>query len=214
VNRHIITSVRQLTDYTFVLQMERNDLMFQSGQFVILRRPGSVTHREYSVYSGEHDDFLEVLVREVEGGLISPKLKRLRSGDVLELDGPHGFFRLRPQDSSGQKYLFVATGTGISPFHSFVRTWPEFDYRIIHGVRYGTEAYEHHHFREQNITLCTSGDDTGDFKGRITDYIPALQIDTNEHCFLCGNQAMINEVFDILSGRGVPVQNINTEVYF
>ena len=214
LKKHLITAVRHLTDSTFVLQLERKDLPFQTGQFVILRRPGTIDQREYTVYSGEQDDFLEVLVREVTDGKITPMLKKMQPGVELEVDGPFGFFRFQPTMFPTQKFLFVATGTGISPFHSFVKTYPELDYKLIHGVRFGEEAYDHNHFKKEKITLCTSGDSTGDFNGRVTGYLSGRQPDTDTQCFLCGNSEMIHEAFDILTGKGIPVQNIYTEVYF
>ncbi|WP_372947653.1 ferredoxin--NADP reductase [Mariniphaga sp.] len=214
MKKHIITGVRYLTEFTFVLQMERNGLPFQTGQFVILRRPGTIEQREYSVYSGEQDDFLEVMVREVNDGKVSPRLKKMLPGDELEVDGPFGFFRFQPTMFPTQKFLFVATGTGISPFHSFVKTYPELDYKLVHGVRFGEEAYEHIHFGNEKVTLCTTGDNTGNFNGRVTDYLFTQKLDSDTQCFLCGNSEMIHEAFDILTGKGIPVQNIYTEVYF
>jgi NAD(P)H-flavin reductase len=196
------------------VRFDRNGLPFQTGQFVTLRLPNSVDQREYSVYSGESDNFLEVLVREVDGGKISGKLKRLKSGSVIEVDGPFGFFKFNPATFTSKKFLFIATGTGISPFHSFVKTFPELDYSLIHGVRFGNEAYEHADFHRERITLCTTGDETGDFWGRVTDYLVTQKPDADTNCFLCGNSEMIYEVFDILTGRGIPVSNIYSEVYF
>jgi ferredoxin/flavodoxin---NADP+ reductase len=121
LKKHLITAVRQLTESTFVMQMERNGLPFKTGQFVILRCPGTIEQREYTVYSGEQDVFLEILVREVTDGKMTPRLKKLEPGDKLEVDGPFGFFRFQPTMFPTQKFLFVATGTGISPFHSFVK---------------------------------------------------------------------------------------------
>lgn len=187
---------------------------FQTGQFVMLKIPGSLENREYSVYSGEKDDYLEVLVREVEGGKVSGKLKKLKSGAEIDVNGPFGFFKFNPEKYSSKKFLFVATGTGISPFHSFVRTFPELDYRLIHGVRLKEEAYEHFDFQREKVTLCLSGEETGDFNGRVTDFLFTQKIDGETNCFLCGNSEMIYEVFDILTGKGIPVANIYSEVYF
>lgn len=214
MNKHVITEVRHLTDSAFVLQFERNGLQFQTGQYIMLRRPGTNEQREYSVYSGENDNFLEVLVREVTGGKISPRLKKLKPGDKIEADGPFGFFRFQPNLFPLQKFLFLATGTGISPFHGFVKTYPELDYMLIHGVRYGKEAYEHNHFDSEKTVLCTSGDKTGDFYGRITGWLKNNTPDENTNCFLCGNNEMIHEAFDLLTSKGIPVKNIYTEVYF
>ncbi|MEZ5106780.1 MAG: FAD-binding oxidoreductase [Draconibacterium sp.] len=214
MGKHKIITVRHLTDSAFVVRLERNGLVFQTGQFIILKYGNSVDQREYSVYSGENDDFLEVLVREVEGGKISGKLKQLKPGDELDITGPYGFFKFNPEQFGSKKFLFIATGTGISPFHSFIKTYPELDYRLIHGVRYGEEAYEHCDFEKEKITLCTSGESNGDFYGRLTDYLYTQKPDADTNCFLCGNSEMIYEVFDILTGKGVPVSNIYSEVYF
>jgi len=214
LGKHKIIKVRHLTDSAFIVRLERNGLVFQTGQFIILKFGNSVDQREYSVYSGENDDFLEVLVREVEGGKISGKLKQLKPGDELDVTGPYGFFKFNPEQFVSKKFLFIATGTGISPFHSFIKTYPELDYLLIHGVRYRTEAYEHCDFEKEKITLCTSGESNGDFYGRLTDYLYTQKPDADTNCFLCGNSEMIYEVFDILTGKGVPVSNIYSEVYF
>ncbi len=214
MGKHKVIEVRHLTESTFVVRFERNGLVFQTGQFIILKHGNSIDQREYSVYSGEQDDFLEVLIREVEGGKISRKLKQLKSGDEIEVDGPFGFFKFHPERFPSQKFLFIATGTGISPFHSFVRTFPDLDYHLIHGVRFGDEAYEHCDFKMEKVTLCTSGESKGDFYGRVTDYLFTQKPDAETNCFLCGNSEMIYEVFDILTGKGVPVSNIYSEVYF
>lgn len=214
MRKHKIISVRNLTDSTFVIRLERLNFQFQTGQFVILKIPGSAEKREYSVYSGENDDFLEVLVREIEGGKVSGRLKKLKPGAEIEVEGPFGFFKFNPEKFASQKFLFVATGTGISPFHSFMRTFPELDYQLVHGVRLMEEAYEHADYQKEKVTLCLSGEETGDFYGRVTDYLFTQKIERETNCFLCGNSEMIYEVFDILTGKGIPVSNIYSEVYF
>ena len=209
-----VEDIRNLTDSAYVLRLERNGFNFQSGQFVMLSPKKMVEQREYSVYSGENDPFLEVLIREVEDGTISKQLKLIHSGETVKLDGPFGFFKFHPEMFVSKQFLFVATGTGISPFHSFVRTFPDLNYKLVHGVRFGNEAYEHHDFDKNRITLCTSGDTKGDFEGRVTDYMWSQKLNPDINCFLCGNSEMITEMFDILTSKGVPVSNIYSEVYF
>lgn len=214
MRKHKVISVRNLTDSAFVIRFERLNFQFQTGQFVMLKIPGSLENREYSVYSGENDDFLEVLVREIEGGKFSGRLKKLKPGAEIDVNGPFGFFKFNPEKYASKKFLFVATGTGISPFHSFVRTFPELDYQLVHGVRLKEEAYEHADYQMGKVMLCLSGDEGGDFYGRVTDYLFTQKIDRETNCFLCGNSEMIYEVFDIFTGKGIPVSNIYSEVYF
>ena len=95
MGKHKVISVRNLTSSTFVVRFERLNFQFQTGQFVMLRTPGSLENREYSVYSGENDDFLEVLVREVEGGKVSGKLKKLKPGTEIDVNGPFCFFKFK-----------------------------------------------------------------------------------------------------------------------
>ena len=40
-------------------------MQFKAGQHIIAGLKGELDQREYSVYSGENDDYLEILVREV-----------------------------------------------------------------------------------------------------------------------------------------------------
>lgn len=214
MKKHKIISVRHLTESTFIIRFDHKNIQFQTGQFVIINLPNSRDNREYSIYSGEKDNYLEVLVREVEGGKVSGRLKGLKPGKEIEVEGPFGFFKFNPDSFQTKKFLFVATGTGISPFHSFVRTYPELDYQLIHGVRLKKEAYEHNDFSPQRIKLCLSGEDGGDFNGRVTDYLFTQNIDAETNCFLCGNSEMIYEAFDILTGKGIPISNIYSEVYF
>lgn len=214
MKRHKVIAIRHLTDSTFVIRLERKNINFQTGQFILLNVKGLIDQREYSVYSGENEDFLDVLVREIEGGKISGRLKNLKVGQEVGVDGAFGFFRFDPTMFSAKKFLFVATGTGISPFHSFVKTYPELDYKLVHGVRLAEEAYDHQDFEKEQITLCTTRDEEGDFKGRVTDYFKDIKVEANTNCFLCGNSKMIYEMFDVLSAKGVPVSNIYTEVYF
>jgi len=107
LKKHLITAVRHLTDSTFVLQLERKDLPFQTGQFVIIRRPGTIEQREYTVYSGEKEDVLEVLVREVTDGKVTPRLKKMKPGEKLEVEicsNCHPFFtgKQRFVDTAGR----------------------------------------------------------------------------------------------------------------
>jgi len=214
LRKHKIKEVRHLSDSAFVLRFERANIEFQTGQFVLVGTKGAVDRREYSVYSGENDDYIEVLVREVEGGKVSSRLKKLQAGDTVDVDGSFGFFKFSPKAFQSQKFYFIATGTGISPFHSFVKTYPRLNYKLVHGVRFAAEAYDHADFAKERIALCTSGDGEGDFEGRVTDYMFNEEIDVECNFFLCGNSEMIYEVFDILTGKGVPRSNIYSEVYF
>ncbi|MDD4374776.1 MAG: FAD-binding oxidoreductase [Bacteroidales bacterium] len=213
-NTHELLDTRHLTESAYVLRMSRRGLQFRSGQHILLGEAGSIHNREYSVYSAEQDDYFEVLIKEVDDGLVSKQLKKLKPGSMLQLEGPLGFFTIEPGLIGNAKFLFVATGSGIAPFHSFVRSYPALNYKILHGVRYASEAYEKDTYPSEQYVLCTSQDKKGDFNGRVTSFLESNPVETDTHCYLCGNFEMIHEVFEILERQGVPPQQVHAEVYF
>ncbi|WP_430810006.1 MULTISPECIES: ferredoxin--NADP reductase [unclassified Carboxylicivirga] len=211
---HEILQIRHLTDSTFVLRIERKGLTFQAGQHVCVGPPNGIHTREYSIYSAEQDDYLEILVKEVENGLVSPSLKKLKSGGFVVVEEPVGYFTINKALPKNQKYVFIASGTGISPFHSFVLSTPGLNYTLLHGVRHGDEAYDADAYEAGRYVLCTSRDDSGNYKGRVTQYLKKHPFGTDVHYYLCGNCNMIHDVYDILEEQGVSTDNIHAEVYF
>ncbi len=205
--------IRQLTADAYVLRFDRNGMNFRAGQHITLGIPGDNQVREYSIYSTEKDTSLEVLIKEVDNGLVSKQLRKLVPGELLEVDGPFGYFTI-PEKHKHRRFLFIGTGTGIAPFHSINGTYPNLDYGILHGVRYTRDAYERHHFPRNKYLLCTSRDTEGDFNGRVTEYLREMTLDFDTMVYLCGNCDMIYEVYDLLTSRGFPSGNIKTEVYF
>ncbi len=213
-NYYKVTGIKSLTEHTFVLSLPKSRFKFEAGQHVSLSISGDYQSREYSIYSAEEDKNLEVLVKEVDGGYFSPKLKHLKIGDMVEVHGPFGKFGLDEKRKDSHKHVFIASGTGIAPFHSIVKSNTDLDYHLIHGVRTIEEGYEKEDYDSERLTLCTSRDNRGDFKGRVTDYLKKTEFDKNTCFYLCGNSDMIFDSMEILSEKGFGRENITVEVYF
>lgn len=209
-----VLELRELTESTYVLRFDRNDMEFSAGQHITLGMPGDNQVREYSIYSTIYDPFLEVLIKEVEDGTVSRRLRKVKKGDLLSVDGPFGFFTTEEDQRKDKKLLFVATGTGLAPFHSLAGSHPEMDYTILHGTRFANEAYERDFYPEGKYIQCATRDKNVDFEGRVTDYLAAKEIDSDTLVYLCGNCDMIYEVYDLLTSRGIDSDQIKTEVYF
>jgi len=207
-----VLEVRRLTESTAVIRFERAGLEFEPGQYIRVGVDGDPEIRDYSVYSGSKADHLEVLVRRVEDGLVSKQLCDLEVGEEVSIGGPYGHFKLT-EDIRSQPLLFIATGTGVSPYHSFVASYPGLQYRLIHGTARTEEAYEADAYGDRYLH-CVSREDGGDFKGRVTDYLQTQDIPHETQAFLCRNCDMIYEAFDLLQEKGLPTAHIHTEVYF
>lgn len=211
---HKVVLVRNLSPSAFILQFERNDLDFLPGQYLKLGLPDESHRREYSVYSPLSVNHVEVLVREIPEGYVSPKLRGLRPGDRIAVDGPYGHFVIDRTSVDQRSFYLVATGTGIAPFHCFVHSYPRMDYQIIHGIRCPEDCYEHTRYPEDRYTACISKPSAGDFSGRVTDFLCMHPPSQDGLFYLCGNADMIYEVFDLLQQQGISRHQVFTEVYY
>ncbi len=215
-----VLSVRDLTESTYAIKIERNNFQFVPGQCVNIGLPNDAVNREYSTYSGLKDKYLEFLIKEVTGGIVSPALHKLKKGSLVSLDGAYGLFTI-PHPEAKKKYLFIGTGTGIAPFHSFVKSYPGLNYTILHGIRTKDEQYDKKDYDPRRYIACISRTQElknsrtqNVFLGRVTDYLRQNPVDKKTICYLCGGSNMINEVYDILREQGLNGTNIISEVFF
>jgi ferredoxin-NADP reductase len=210
----VIEQVRNLAGSAYALRFSGNKMEFVPGQYVLLGLPESTRMREYSVYSGLRDESLEILIREIHNGVLSRRLKKIKPGEMLKVRGPYGSFLKNALAEDRGKRIFISSGTGIAPFHSFARSYPGKEFRLIHGTRNLEEAYDREDYPENQLFICTSRDRRGDFHGRLTDYLPEAGLDPGHRYFLCGGSSMIRDATDILQAAGVPRERIFTEIYF
>ncbi len=211
---HKLIGIQNLTDSTYILQIEKKNMVFEAGQHILLGRQNDHDQREYSIYSGVDDEYLEVLIKEVTDGKVSKHLKNLAPGDMLNVEGPLGFFGLNKEKIDTSKFLFIASGTGIAPFHSMVKSYPNLNYTVLHGIRTAEEAYGKDSYQTDRYIMSTSRDTTGNFNGRVTDYIKQNKFDEDTICYFCGNFKMIREAMDLLEKKGIPGNQLHAEVYF
>jgi ferredoxin--NADP+ reductase len=211
---HKVLEIRNLTATAYALRIERKKVSFKAGQCFNLGLKNSGVNREYSIYSGENDSCLEFLVKEIKEGIVSSSLRQVTLGEEINLHGPYGSFVIDPVKIKQVKFYFICTGTGIAPFHSFIRSHPNLDYQIINGIRFLNERYDYDEYHPLKITTCISREKWAGFHGRLTTYLPEIPIDTKSIFYICGNQKMIQEAYVILRKKKVSGNHIFTEAFF
>jgi ferredoxin-NADP reductase len=212
MNTYSVLNIEHKTQHTFCLRVERPINQIKSGQCFNVGVSGLDINREYSMYSAADDPYLDFLIRSVDNGLVSSRLQKLSSGDQVEIDGPYGEFCI-PEDRLDGKFVFIGSGTGIAPFHSFVKTFPNLNYTIIHGVRYADEVYDFEDYRNGTYFPCISKN-TNDKSYRVTDFLRSNPISKDSIVYLCGNRNMIIDAVQILLDQGVNGNHIISEVFF
>jgi len=209
-----VMSNRRLTKDTFVLRTERPESKIIAGQCFSVGINSLGINREYSMYSGAEDDFVDFLIRKVEGGALSTALSNLNEGDFVEVGGPYGEFRLDPTSFGAKRFVFISTGTGIAPFHSFCQTYPELDYVLLHGIRLDSEKYDYQDYEEGRYFAFVSKPTNTVSRQYVTQALADRDLFPDELYYLCGNRNMITDCTAILRDKGIHGDSIYTETFF
>lgn len=208
-----VISRRDLSKDTFVLRTERPNTEIVAGQCFSIGTRHLAINREYSMYSRAKDPFVDFLIRKVEGGEVSSELSELTENDSVEISGPYGKFCLNQEDVDKKRFIFIASGTGIAPFHSFALTYPKLKYKLLHGIRFENEMYDSEDYLDESYISAISRPVTGEAT-RVTDLLRDMHISENELIYLCGNRNMIVDSLEILRSKGVEGSKIYMETFF
>ena len=186
---------------------------FHPGQTVKVGLGDELPPRIYSICSGSREEELRILFNIKEDGALTPQLARLKPGDDVWVSEPGGTF-IGTTDPA----VWIATGTGIAPFYSMLRSGMAENKTLIHGVRFANQFYfgdewaaaldgEYHRF-------CSGEEITGIPRGRVNQYLEQHDLPADRKYYICGQATMCVEVRDLLIEKGIPFTNIVVEIYF
>ena len=182
-----------LSQGTFELTCDRPEAFsFTPGQKIQIE--GGDISREYSIASAPADNYLQLCIRNVEGGRVSAALSEVSTGSDFHFRGPYGYFNFSPAD---RPPVFVATGTGIAPFVSMARSGVK-DFILFHGVRQIADLYyksEMQTAARRYLPIISGAPDLpkGYFAGRVTDFLVKELPQTPYDFYLCGSGAMVRD---------------------
>jgi ferredoxin--NADP+ reductase len=212
---------RHWTETLFSLRVEGVRLSFQAGQFVriALEIDGQRVARAFSFVNPADDPVLEFYGVIVPEGPLSPRLAKLKAGDALYVaQNPAGFLVLSEVPDAETLWL-VATGTGLAPFLSILRTaapWRRFKHVVlVHAVRYANELTYKEVIRRtaaRYVTFVSREPAPGALAGRIPAAIADGRLESaaglpltpqSSHVMLCGNPQMLRDAAAVLAARGM-----------
>jgi ferredoxin--NADP+ reductase len=186
---------------------------FIPGQVIHLTADNSVAPRMYSIASGNKEEKIQVLYDVKPEGQLTNMLRNLKAGDRIKVSQPFGNFTCA--DGKG---MWIATGTGIAPFYSMVKSDIPQSVELLHGVRKPEGLlFKEEFLMGNNLKYhpCVSGTPTkGAFHGRVTEFLHHSELDTTIKYYLCGSTEIVVDVRDLLIARGVSFGNIFSEIYF
>ena len=200
---------------------------FEPGMFMMLEySDGTSISRAYSIASAPQQDFLEFIIGLVHGQFTS-HLDTAKLGDEYYITGPYGQFYFSPETE--KRALFLAGGTGISPFLSMLREirilGSDTDACMIYSARYPNEIIRRAELEELsrqmnfklNITITRPqpGDGWTGPTGHIdADMIKRLVPDYAQRTtYICGPLVFAKAMKDALMSIGVPESSIKADIW-
>jgi ferredoxin/flavodoxin---NADP+ reductase len=208
-----LTGNSEISPGVFVISWKRTTA-FEPGQVIKISADQHDPPRIYSICSGNKEDEMYVLFNVKPAGSLTPKLALMQPGEEIFVSEPYGSFSCDESPA-----YWIATGTGIAPFYSMIRSGNSGNKKLLHGVSYANQFYFEDYLKNElgdRYICCCSRDHTGvHFPGRITDYLLGLEeLPKGDKYYLCGQALMVVEVRDLLIQKGVPYGQIYAEIFF
>lgn len=208
------------------LRVEAEIEPFVAGQFIKfgLEIDGEILGRPYSLVNSPESTPLEIYFGVVSGGPLSARLAQLNPGDPLWVAPRAAGFLTLAEVPDGDTLWLLATGTGLGPFLSMLKSadvWQRFRRIVlVHGARSRQQlAYAQeivaltvsHLGRLIFVPVLSRESLPGALSGRIPAAITdgrlekqaGLALDPESaRIMLCGNPAMLEDATNALQRRG------------
>jgi len=222
-----VVAQKAWTEGLFSLQVDCAIGTFEAGQFAKLALPvsGVLVSRPYSFVNAPRETPCEFYYNLVPEGPLSSRLAKLEPMDVVFLaPGASGTLVLR-EVPDGESLWLIATGTGLGPFLSMLKTdhpWRRFQKVVlVHGVRRAAEltyretiAAVQARYPDQfrTVSFVSRENHPGSLAGRIPAAIGDERLERAagvalsaraSQVMLCGNPEMVTDVVEVLKARGM-----------
>lgn len=198
----------------------------RAGQYVTLHRAGVA--RSYSIAALPEPDVLELHVRHLRGGQLSPYLcTEAAPGDAISVQGPLGDCVYLPGDPE-QPLLLAGTGTGLAPLwgvlHDALAAGHRGPIHLFHGAVDAAGLYlveelsllarQHANFHYSASALSASGAPPGVEEGSLDRVIARhLPRTAGVRAFVCGDPAIVALLKKKLYLSGTALRDIAADAF-
>lgn len=225
--------------YTLVLKPKSGIIdnswpIFEAGQYLelMIEKDGARTLRCFSISSSpayyDRTGLIELSIRIQTKGRITPWIRQqLALGSLVNISAAQGDFIL-PKTEASKKLLFIAGGSGITPFRSMLQqqamnkdnlnsSSSEFDIHLLYYSRDNQHIAFQHEFEQlekdfPNIVVTFIDSAVSGFI--CADHLQEYCNDFSQRsAFICGPSPMIQQARAVLSDLGVAKDKINFEFF-
>jgi len=208
---------------------------FKAGQYITLKTviDGHEVRRDYSLCVSPKSGELKVAIKEVNDGAFSAYANNtLKVGDTLEVAPPKGRFIFEPNDSKTKNIALFAAGSGITPILSIIKCALEEEVYsqviLVYGNKttkdtmFLNELLELQHAYKDRFSIqfvFSQQDEDDSIFGRIEkSTVNYVMKNKHKHVevdafYLCGPEAMIHTVKDVLTEHDIDENRIHFELF-
>ena len=210
-----IVSSKRYSEGIYELVCLRGSLHFEPGNCIDIRNPNTGIKKPYSIASAPSDKHLVFYIRVLpsEDG-VSQYISTLQTGDYIESDEAFGYFT-PGKNETDQKYVYIATGTGMSPFLSALTHYSHRPYAILCGVKRYSDVLPIVKGTNHLYKIAVSREPSNTPK-HVSAYYLNLPTDKPEeyHYYICGLEEMISDATQYLIEHNVPWHMIHVEQFY
>lgn len=208
-----VSKMEEISPGVFLLSFTRY-FDFIPGQVIAINNGIEQTPRLFSISSGYCEPEIKILFNVKEDGGLTPNLASCCTGDKILVSKAFGSFICHEDDA-----WWIASGTGIAPFASMVFSGKGKNNILIHGGRTLKSFYFEKEFASRMgrryIRCCSSETGNGVYEGSLSQYLAQQNsLPSDKKYYICGKSEMVVEIKDLLINRGIPFNNIISEIYF
>jgi len=235
-----IKEIQKETDNAVTINFEvpnnlKDTFSFKAGQYITLKTilNGNEVRRDYSLCVSPKSNELRVAVKEVDNGTFSVYANnQLKVGDSLEVAPPKGRFVFEPNDKKTKNIALFAAGSGITPVLSIIKCALEEEVHskviLVYGNKktkdtmFLNELLELHHQYKDRFSIqfvFSQADEDNSIFGRIEkSTVNYIMKNKHKHVevdafYLCGPEAMIHTVKDVLTEHNINDDVIHYELF-
>lgn len=215
---------------------DADSFRYLAGQHLTLKAQigGAEVRRSYSICASAQEQSLRVAIKRIDDGLFSSwAADHLKPGSRIEVMEPSGHFNVPLEPSASRHHVAFASGSGITPILSLIKTTLAAEPKSRFTLIYGNRASGSVIFKEEladlkdrylsrfNLVFILSREqqDVDLFNGRIDaakcdallkSWIDPAGIDV---AYICGPQSMMEQVSERLMGNGLAKNQIKMELF-
>ncbi|MCS7213424.1 MAG: FAD-binding oxidoreductase [Candidatus Calescibacterium sp.] len=201
-----IVEKKELAPQTFLFKFDLH-LEYEPGQFVMISSPSIpwIIPKPFSILS--NGDGLSVLFKIY--GLWTEKFSKLEVGDFVNVVGPCGVGFISSLarygiNSDFSKILFIAGGVGIASVFSLFGYFKNSKNTLVFGGRINKDIILLDEISKLGVEIFVSTEDgSAGTKGRVTDVLHNLNVDSFDIVFSCGPVPMMKAVSEFFKQKGI-----------